>query len=137
MKTADDSQTAYEKSNARLHKDNNVGVCRQCGLCLPCPQDINIPRLFLQEQYAVFYRQLRWATRQYAALDVQGDKCIECGICERYCPYSVAISEGMERVHNLLKVELAEDASEERPRISHCNTFSFDKIKGPFGKNRE
>jgi predicted aldo/keto reductase-like oxidoreductase len=132
-----DSQNIRDATREILGKYISDGVCRRCGLCLPCPQDINIPRLFLYEQYAVFYRQLHWAARQYAQLEAQGDQCIECGICERYCPYSITISQGMARVHSLLSIEIADDIPEERPRISHCETFSFDKIMGPLHKDRE
>lgn len=136
MKTLNNLQTTHDTSKGRVRKDNNIGVCRRCGLCLPCPQDINIPRLFLYEQYAVFYRQLHWAARQYAQIEVQGDQCTECGICERYCPYSITISQGMARVHSLLSIAIASDIFEARPRISHCETFSLDKINGPLHENR-
>lgn len=118
-----------------LGKHNNIGGCRRCGLCLPCPQDINIPRLFLYEQYAVVYRQIQWAARQYAQVDAQGDQCVGCGICELFCPYSIKISKGMERVHTLLSIEQSRDAHEARLSVLHCETFSLDKIHGPFRTN--
>lgn len=135
MTTAIDFQDIDEGNREALGKQNNTGVCRRCGLCLPCPQDINIPRLFLFEQYAVVYRQIRWAARQYAQLDAQGDQCVGCGICELFCPYSIKISKAMERVHTLLAIEADRDAPEERLSVLHCETFSLDRIQGPFRRN--
>ncbi|MBN1671254.1 MAG: aldo/keto reductase [Kiritimatiellae bacterium] len=75
---------------------NNWGanLCRQCGYCRPCSQEIDIPkvmRLLMQWQHTKD-EKLR---EQYAKLDVKANACVECGDCEERCPYDLAIAEKM------------------------------------------
>lgn len=89
-------------------------VCRQCGECVDvCPEGVNIPEMFRLE--GVFDRQMRtgevgdfgdyimkeqlrfWyqgdekARREYAALPVKADACVECDACATICPYEIDI----------------------------------------------
>ncbi|MGC9383983.1 MAG: aldo/keto reductase [Kosmotogaceae bacterium] len=88
-------------------------VCRQCMKCLPCPENINIPRFFLVEgrydrqmldgvvkdaaDYALSDRLAHWfqnedvARREYQLLEPSVDKCTECNICTDRCPYNIEI----------------------------------------------
>jgi len=88
-------------------------VCRQCDKCMPCPEGIDIPKIFLAEGY--FDRQMRtgevgdtgdfalrdrlrfWFGNQdrgkelYVQQENKTDKCTECGICLEKCPYKIDI----------------------------------------------
>jgi predicted aldo/keto reductase-like oxidoreductase len=89
-------------------------VCRQCGKCVDiCPEGVNIPEVFRLE--GVFDRQMRtgevddfgdyimkeqlrfWfqgdekARREYSALPVKADACVDCGVCATVCPYEIDI----------------------------------------------
>ncbi len=88
-------------------------VCRQCGLCLPCPEQIDLPLIFLMEGH--YDRQMRdgivrnasdfalrdrlrfWfgndrqAREDYAALTVKADRCTDCGLCNERCPYGIDV----------------------------------------------
>ncbi len=88
-------------------------VCRQCGKCLPCPENITISEIFKYEGY--FDRQMRdgivrdsaqfalrdrlrfWfgnnkmAMDRYQNLEIKADKCTECGECMSKCPYGIDI----------------------------------------------
>lgn len=88
-------------------------VCRQCGKCLPCPEGIPIPEIFLYEGY--FDRQMAdgivtnasdfalkerlrfWfgnknmAMQRYSKLEVKADRCTECKECIPKCPYGIDI----------------------------------------------
>jgi predicted aldo/keto reductase-like oxidoreductase len=96
-------------------------VCRLCDECLPCPDGINIPRIFELEGW---YDRQMWdgvvrdpgdywlrtalrfwfdnqdrARRTYAALPVKADACTDCGECEARCPYHLPIVDKLGRAH--------------------------------------
>ncbi len=92
-------------------------VCRQCGKCLPCPEGIDIPKVFLCEgvydrqmadgvvdsaaEFALKERLRFWfgnqktAKERYLALDVRADKCTQCNECTPRCPYGIDIARKM------------------------------------------
>lgn len=65
--------------------------CRRCGYCLPCPQGIDIPSVFLLEGYYDRYELQGWARGRYAALPVNASACKACGKCLERCPYHLQI----------------------------------------------
>ncbi|MCS7096416.1 MAG: aldo/keto reductase [Candidatus Bathyarchaeota archaeon] len=73
------------------------GHCRDCGLCLPCPRNINIPAVL--RFYALYdaYGLKNWARRLYGGLEVKADECHRCGDCEQRCPYKLPIIEMLEK----------------------------------------
>jgi len=85
----------------KLGKD----FCRQCGYCLPCTADIDIPKVFLYERYSKRFWLGDFAQQQYALLEVKGDECVECGKCEERCPYELPIMEKLAAAHKLLFTE--------------------------------
>ncbi len=96
-------------------------VCRQCGDCLPCPQGVDIPRVFLLEgqydrqmydgivrnptEYALRDRLRFWfgnqdyAQKAYEALSPDALACNECGKCEKRCPYGIAVIKKLHIAH--------------------------------------
>jgi predicted aldo/keto reductase-like oxidoreductase len=99
-------------------------VCRLCDKCLPCPEGVDIPRIFELEGW--YDRQmwdgvvrdpgdywLRTALRfwfdnqerartAYAALPVKADACTDCGECEPRCPYHLPIVAKLRHTHDKL-----------------------------------
>lgn len=65
--------------------------CRRCEYCLPCPQKINIPTIFLLDGYYTRYGLKDWARQRYAGLEKRAADCIQCGSCEERCPYNLPI----------------------------------------------
>ncbi|MGI6604733.1 MAG: aldo/keto reductase [Firmicutes bacterium] len=65
--------------------------CRRCEYCQPCPQGIAIPTIFTFDGYWSRYGLKEWAAERYWALNVQADACVECGECERRCPYNLPV----------------------------------------------
>lgn len=72
-------------------KEAGQEFCRRCGYCLPCPQGIDIPMVFLLEGYYDRYELQGWARDRYAALPVPGTACQACGQCAEKCPYGLPI----------------------------------------------
>jgi uncharacterized protein len=77
------------------------GDCVYCNHCLPCPAEIDIGatiRLIDQARIAagdaMRMPELRTA---YAALEHNADDCLQCGDCEKRCPFGVQVIERMEQ----------------------------------------
>lgn len=73
--------------------------CRDCGLCMPCPQKINIPAILRFQSFAEVYGLKEWAKKLYGGLEVKADKCTGCGECEVKCPYMLSIQEQLRKTH--------------------------------------
>lgn len=95
----DEEMKKLEEDSKEMGKE----FCRQCGYCLPCSVDIEIPKVFLYERYAKRYWIGDYAKEQYALLEVKADECVECGKCEEKCPYELPIIEKLKSAHELLK----------------------------------
>jgi predicted aldo/keto reductase-like oxidoreductase len=71
------------------------GQCVWCEHCLPCPQDIRIPKVIYCLDYVEFYSGTRaseeYNRELYAALPVKASECIDCGVCLERCPFDVDI----------------------------------------------
>jgi predicted aldo/keto reductase-like oxidoreductase len=72
---------------------NLEGYCHDCGLCMPCPQNINIPAVLRFHNFYEVYALREWAKKLYGGLEVKVDKCTRCGECEAKCPYKLSICE--------------------------------------------
>jgi len=83
-------------------KELGKDFCRQCGYCLPCSVEIDIPKVFLYERYAKRFWLDDFAKEQYALLEMKADECIECRNCEERCPYELPIVEKLVAAHELL-----------------------------------
>ena len=75
------------------HFSFNLGktYCRDCGICLPCPQNINIAAVLRFHTLHSVYGLKVWAKKLYSALEVKTDRCNKCGECEVKCPYQLPV----------------------------------------------
>ncbi len=76
--------------------------CRRCEYCMPCVENINIPLQFLLEGYYTRYDLKEWSLDRYESLDKKASDCIECGLCERKCPYDLNIREMLKNAAKVL-----------------------------------
>lgn len=74
-----------------VKKEMGEHFCRRCGYCLPCPEGLDIPTLFLMEGYKKRYGLGDWAEERYSTFAIKAENCVECGICETRCPYDLPI----------------------------------------------
>jgi predicted aldo/keto reductase-like oxidoreductase len=81
--------------------------CTKCGYCLPCPNGVNIPRIFELFNEAIMYNDLRPSRMRYGWLSDQekADACEACGNCEELCPQSIEIIEWLAKSGELLAEE--------------------------------
>jgi predicted aldo/keto reductase-like oxidoreductase len=118
-----------EERDKRLADHPVLGnsVCRQCDLCLPCPEGIPIPDVFrcegwcdrqmrdrkprstpdyaLRERLCFWFDNRSWAVEEYSRLKVRADACTSCGECVPRCPYGLQIIEKLEYTHFKLRHE--------------------------------
>jgi uncharacterized protein len=106
--------SADEEQRIRLTAEQNQKFmdlyCTGCKYCMPCPQEVNIPRIFeamnhariwgLHDTAKKMYREIgsnQWVTGKKA------DACIECGECEEKCPQKIPIIEQLKESRRALE----------------------------------
>jgi predicted aldo/keto reductase-like oxidoreductase len=88
-----------------LYKARIEIPCTKCGYCMPCPNGVHIPNNFDIYNYAHLFDDLETARFKYQVFLSEGERagaCIDCDVCESECPQTIAISEWMPRVAELL-----------------------------------
>ena len=84
--------------------------CTGCGYCQPCPQGIEIPKIFQAYTYHNVYGLRETAKNAYNRY-VKNEKkpgatskdCIDCGFCESKCPQHLKIRDLLKKVEPILE----------------------------------
>jgi predicted aldo/keto reductase-like oxidoreductase len=79
--------------------------CTKCDYCMPCPNGVNIPRVFEIYNQGAMYDKVDSARIEYNRWlpeNQNADNCIACWECEEVCPQKIPISEWMARIHEEL-----------------------------------
>jgi predicted aldo/keto reductase-like oxidoreductase len=79
--------------------------CTKCGYCMPCPNGVNIPRIFEIYNDGFIHADLRTARFLYGRFlggNEWAGACQGCRQCEEKCPQKIPISEHMPNVHDVL-----------------------------------
>jgi len=84
--------------------------CTGCRYCMPCPNKVEIPRIFQMYNDAVMYDDTRTSQMMYSGpfafqSDQRADNCVECGECLEKCPQNIDIPEWLKKAHEVLYVE--------------------------------
>lgn len=77
--------------------------CRRCGYCKPCPEGIDIPNVFVYENYVIRYNMPEYGKIKYDTLEVKPDVCVRCRTCESRCPYNLPIVEKLKHASKTFK----------------------------------
>jgi uncharacterized protein len=79
--------------------------CTHCDYCQPCPNQVNIPRVFELYNQAGMYNILEHAKREYERMpmETRADMCVSCDECLEKCPQHIPISTWLPKVHEALK----------------------------------
>lgn len=90
----------------RRYTERAVIPCTACSYCMPCPNNVDIPRNFALYNDSVIHDDLAGSQRTYSNFmneDSRASGCIQCKVCEEKCPQKILISEWMPKVHEALK----------------------------------
>ena len=90
----------------RRYEERAVIPCTACSYCMPCPNNVDIPRNFALYNDSVIHDDLEGSQRNYNNFmdeDSRANSCIQCKVCEEKCPQKILISEWMPKVHEALK----------------------------------
>lgn len=75
-----------------------TNFCRRCGYCMPCTVGIDIPQNFIFHRQYTRYGLKDTIPKRYAAFEKKASDCIECGECEKRCPYDIPIRKWLQQV---------------------------------------
>ncbi|UCB44015.1 MAG: aldo/keto reductase [Dehalococcoidales bacterium] len=80
--------------------------CTSCGYCLPCPNGVEIPRVFQIYNDAIMYEDMRIGRFYYRGGRLEdgqrADECTECGECVDACPQEIPVPDWLKKVHEEL-----------------------------------
>lgn len=89
---------AEQQELKRLAEEIGTSFCRRCGYCLPCTVGIDIPTLFIFHLQYTRYNMKTAIPTRYAEIPAKASACIQCGQCEKRCPYDIPIRERLKQV---------------------------------------
>lgn len=75
---------------------------------MPCPNGVQIPRIFKLYNESVMYDRQERGKETYQrefAEDQRADMCVECGQCETLCPQRIQIIQQLKDAHAYLMGE--------------------------------
>jgi len=101
--------TAAELALIERARDAYVSLtavsCTACRYCMPCPNDVDIPRVFEFYNEAMVYNTVAEQRRMYnnpRFKERSADKFIKCDQCVEKCPQKLPIPELLEKAHAFL-----------------------------------
>lgn len=86
---------------SRLRHQDMRGVCIYCNHCLPCPSEIDIAAV--HKYLDLYLADDELAKEHYLALGKNASDCIECGSCEKNCPFGVQVIQKMRQAKSEMR----------------------------------
>ena len=100
-------------TNCELETINNVAQtlkartkngCTGCRYCMPCPKQVNIPKMFRMWNLASMYENFNIVRYSWGETKEEEfpTSCIQCGLCESKCPQNISIREDLQNAYSYL-----------------------------------
>ncbi len=99
------SEGEHEAVREMIRRNERLSelYCTGCEYCLPCPQGVEIPKVFEAMNYHRVWGLTDHAKQLYAKLgDGDASACVECGVCLEKCPQDIPIIEQLQETHEAL-----------------------------------
>jgi predicted aldo/keto reductase-like oxidoreductase len=96
-------ELTFNRVRDAYHKLRAIN-CASCRPCMPCPQGIDMPRIFELYNDALMYGDVKTAASIYREEGHRAEDCVACGMCERKCArrYPVPIIDWLDAVDAVL-----------------------------------
>ena len=93
-----DEERDYAQAFSTFPRVSWEGHCMYCSHCAPCPKQIDIASVTKFLNLAGTKKEIPETVREhYKSLAHHGGECIECGACQKRCPFHVSIIENMKK----------------------------------------
>lgn len=103
--TATPEEKDYASVLANVEKCSWSGHCMYCGHCAPCPKAISVADVNKFLNLAVAQGKVPETVREhYKLLPHHASECIQCGACEKRCPFGVPVREKMKQAAELFGI---------------------------------
>jgi predicted aldo/keto reductase-like oxidoreductase len=76
--------------------------CTGCRGCMPCPQNIDVPRIFELYNDAIIYGNPAIPRSVYRDEGDDAAACSECGLCVKACGRRIVITDWLPKARRLL-----------------------------------
>ena len=99
---AGEEEKDYAAAFAAMPKISWAGHCMYCGHCAPCPKGISVADVTKFLNLCKAQGEIPETVREhYAVLPHKAGECVQCGACEKRCPFGVAAVENMRQAAEL------------------------------------
>lgn len=86
----------YAAAFASMPKISWQGHCMYCGHCAPCPKGIDVASVTKFLNLTIAQGEVPETVREhYGILEHKASQCIQCGACEKRCPFGVGVVDNM------------------------------------------
>ncbi|AIF50294.1 aldo/keto reductase [Pelosinus sp. UFO1] len=100
--TASNKEKDYSEVLAKAPRNSFSGHCMYCGHCAPCSKKIDIASVNKYLDLALIQEDVPETLKNhYDLLEHHANKCIECGLCMKNCPFNVDIINKMKQAVTL------------------------------------
>ena len=85
------------------YKSRTKVGCTGCRYCVPCPNEVDIPKVFRIWNDLFLYDSKLKGNGGYKRMIAEGhdaSKCLECGACEGVCPQQLSIIDALKLAHS-------------------------------------